>query len=161
MIVLSLFLLPLVFLSLSESPPFIVLSHAQYPSYSPLSCPLLSLLQFVQSSICWKGSFSLLESVGPWLLIACWQWPLYPAIKQEKKPIGETRKLWKVILVKELETIIVSVKCREIQPVSKHKSLNMSHVLTSMALSKVWTCPPLVSCFFFFLPRLTRYIQEP
>lgn len=58
--------------------------------------------------------------------------------------------------MKELETIIVSVKCREIQQVSEHKSLNMSHVLTSVALSKIWA--PIGQCSFFFPSLLSPII---
>ena len=39
-------------------------------------------------------------------------------------------------LVKELEPIIVSVKCWEIQPLSEHKSLTLKHVLTFVLPSK-------------------------
>ncbi len=51
--------------------------------------------------------------------------------------------------MKELETIIVSVKCREIWPVSEHKPFDLHHVLTLVVLSKVWTGAPLVSAGFY------------
>lgn len=50
--------------------------------------------------------------VGPPLLIVCLQWPLYPAIKPEKKAYRGDLKAHigiriKASLVKELETIMV------------------------------------------------------
>lgn len=60
---------------------------------------------------------------GPRLLIACWQWPLYPAIKPDKAFRADL-KAWtcvlKAVLVKELETIMVSVGCWGNSAKSKH-----------------------------------------
>lgn len=84
-----------------------------------------------------KRPFSFGGFVGPRLLIVCLQWPLYPAIKPGKKPIGETWKLtliWKAILAKELETIILSMKWLEIWPLLEHKWFDLQNVLTLVAL---------------------------
>ena len=124
----ALLLLPSVGPSSSQYPLLIVLSHARHRSPSLLSrrttCISVVLssffyLQFVQSCICWKEALSFLGwgggggLVGPRLLIACWQWPLYPAIKSERAYRGDLKAqagVWKVILGKELETIIVSME---------------------------------------------------
>lgn len=56
--------------------------------------------------------------------------------------------IWKAFLVKELETIMVSVKCSEIWPVSEHKSFDLQRVVTLVVLSKVRTGDPIGQCRF-------------
>lgn len=135
---LSLLLFPSVFLSYSRSPLFIVLFHAQYPF----------------------PHFSVHVNICPFFFFSCFR--LYKATSVEKRPFrfwgfaGATvlncvltvapvscrqaytgglkahTGIWKAILVKELETIIVSAKCWEIQPVQDSK-----RVLTFVVLSEV------------------------
>ena len=122
----ALLLLPSVGPSSSRYPLLIVLSHARHRSPSLLSrrTTCMSVLLFLLPSVCTK--LHLLKRglkffgvggglVGPRLLIACWQWPLYPAIKSERAYRGDLKAqagVWKVILGKELETIIVSMESR-------------------------------------------------
>ena len=66
----------------------ISLSLTPIPSVYLNICPLLFFLCFqfpTKRQLLKRGLFSFWGFVGPRLLIVCLQWPLYPAIKPEKK----------------------------------------------------------------------------
>lgn len=160
----SLFLFP--FFCLSVYLPLNLLSSSRYlmhhiplPHFYPhclskyLSPSVFFSFQFVQSGICWKEAFSLLGVCGAAVVncvftvapISCHQaWR-----KAYRGDLKAHSGIWKAILMKELETIMVSVKCREMWPVSEHKPFDLQHVLTLVVLSKVWTGAPLVSAGFY------------
>lgn len=148
-------------------------------SLSPASILNLCLSKYTSSSFFFvfrfgqkrhllkRGLFSFWGFVGPRLLIVCLQWPLYPAIKPERAYRGDMKAcggIRKAVLVKELETITVPVKCTG-NSASFIKWFDSQRVLTFAVLRKVWTGAPLVSqdqtagaIFFFFILHVHSHI---